>query len=109
MVDGIVKGEKRHIDSFHIKGAAYLELQKGYTRDHAYITRKEGDWLIFCLRPGMPCLQKFIDRRRSELAYKRKHNFEAYESERDRRSREYLSEQAAREHEQRVIDGIDTT
>lgn len=65
-----------------MKGTLCLQQQdtKTHQRNYTYLTYVDkrnpnptfvGEELTFCVKGGMPCFEKFIDRRRNEIAYHR--------------------------------------
>lgn len=105
-VDGLVRGKRQHIDSFQIKGSATIQYLKGYNHQYSYITRSPNDHLIFCLKPGFPCLTSFIDKQRSRQLYLAKKKAQEDDAFRDKQAREFLSKQAEAEQAQRLAEGV---
>lgn len=90
IVHGLDRRVFVHIDYIEIKGQMVLQLEDAQTkyREHIYLTQKprEGEPmqdLTFCLKEGLPCLQLYIDFRKSY-----------YHANRG----EVLKKQATREH-----------
>lgn len=83
---GRVKGRMLHHDYLSFKDAqATLQLmdtRTGY-KEYIWLTQQsdnpyqKGQWLNFCLKPGIPCLDTFIDRQRGKYMFHKQQKLRA--------------------------------
>lgn len=79
VVHGKVNGFFQHNDYIQIKGQICLQKQDPRTKERSYMYytygKKDavgnfvGEELSFCIKKGMPCIQKFLDRRQNEIEF----------------------------------------
>lgn len=93
VVRGVVKGKLFHRDYVQFKGSQVVLQGYDFGKSEStyqYLTRPPSEDLTFCVKSGMPCVEKYLDRRRGEI------NFE-----RQSRKENRLRDEATREEERR--------
>ncbi len=99
VVHGRVKGQFYHRDYIQFKGTMILQQQDPKTKqgNYTYLTyldkrnpdpKFQGEELSFCVKAGMPCIEKFLTRRREQIRYHREQK--RIETMRDIRKQEIL-------------------
>lgn len=96
VVHGRLHGTFIHKDYLSMKSQMTVQQQDPQTRESrwTYLTAAPSEDLCFCLKPGMPCIERFIDRRRGEIEFKRRQKHE--QELRDIRRQELLDGESDR-------------
>jgi uncharacterized cysteine cluster protein YcgN (CxxCxxCC family) len=75
---GKQRGQFYHRDYFQVKGAVVLQLMNKDSNELYYqylsrpLAKPPAEEMTFCLKPGIPCMERWMDRRRGEIEFRRR-------------------------------------